>query len=146
MLTIGAFTKDETGTIEGKLCGLGIGTIPVVFERNANKKDNQPDFYLIADPYGDSAYPIGKAWEPSQGKEHRYVKIESPFLTTPVIKASLFANKNNDGQLYLIWYSPDDKQLKADTKPEVEQPKSEAARATKPQTRRMFGKAPATAP
>jgi uncharacterized protein (DUF736 family) len=108
MLTIGAFGKNNKNALEGRLCGLGIGTLPILFNPNAGKKDNQPDYTLIANPGSEDAYPIGKAWEPREGREHYYVKIESPFLTTPVIKASLFPIKNQPGQFTLVWYSPDD--------------------------------------
>jgi uncharacterized protein (DUF736 family) len=59
MLTIGAFERNIDEAIEGTLCGLGIGTIPVLFVKNAGAKDNQPDHYLIADPHSNNFYPIG---------------------------------------------------------------------------------------
>jgi uncharacterized protein (DUF736 family) len=142
-LSIGAFERNTKGQFEGILQGLGIGSIPVLFEKNTNKTGNQPDYYLFAHPHDENYYRIGSAWEPKPNKQHHYVRIESPWLPTPLVEASLSPDKNITGQFNLFWYAASDKTPKADATAQAEQAELSSATATQAQPtqkRSLFAK------
>ena len=106
---IGSFTQDENGNLEGKIHGLGLGVIPVMFER-METKDGKEYFRGIANPKTDP-YEIGAAF-PREGKNNAFyysVSMDSLLFPTPV-NAALFSDKNNRDIFNLVWNRPDSEQ------------------------------------
>ena len=105
MVTIGRFRKDGNGRIlDGRLFGLGLNVegIPVLFYRDTRKKENNDsDYQLYVTPIGENGYLIGNAWDPAPGCQHYDVKLESPWIPTPVIEAFLLPDKGDAGILNL---------------------------------------------
>jgi len=99
---IGKFIQDQYGVLHGKICGLGIGVMPVIFQPQPDKKEGQPDFKLIADPMLE-AFEIGAAWQKQKdGMTYYSVSIESPALMAPLYTA-LFQDRDNSSLFNLVF-------------------------------------------
>jgi len=100
-MKIGTFALDSNGVLHGRIYGLGLGAVSVVFDPQISK-DNKEYFRLIADPARE-AYEIGVAFpKEKNGAPYHSVSIESPVLAVP-INAALFPDKENTGTYNLVW-------------------------------------------
>jgi uncharacterized protein (DUF736 family) len=104
-MKIGTFQMDQSGTILGRIHGLGLGSVPVSFDPEIGR-DNRKYFRLTAEP-GNSPYEIGKAFQKEKGGMTYYsVNIEAPFLSTS-IHAALFPDRAKAGAYNLVWNKPE---------------------------------------
>jgi len=127
VMKLGTFQTDQYGTLNGKLCALGVGVIPVAFEPETSK-DGKPYFRVMADPYGEG-YEIGAAFEKQKdGMTYYSVSLESPAFKAP-INAALFPDRSREGIFNLVW-----------DRPEQQKPQMQAkAEAGQTQARRQMG-------
>ena len=93
-MKIGSFMHDRQGILHGKIYGLGLGSLSVLFEPHIGK-DGKTSFYsLIADPVLD-AYEIGRAWEKEKnGMIYYSILLDSPLFAAP-LHAVLFPDLKN---------------------------------------------------
>jgi len=111
-MKIGTFALDNDGVLRGRIYGLGLGAVHVVFDPQTSK-DNREYFRLIADPAKD-AYEIGVAFpKEKSGMNYHSVSIESPVLAAPV-NAALFPDKEHPETFNLVWNRPEQQGLKAE--------------------------------
>lgn len=111
-MRIGLVTLDKKGGMRGKIFGLGLGMIVVVFEPTVSNNNNDY-FKLVADP-DKEPYEIGAAFpKEKNGLLYHSVMIESPVLPAP-INAALFQNKDMPGTYDLVWNRPELQGLKAE--------------------------------
>lgn len=111
-MKIGTFAVDNQGVLQGRIYGLGLGAVHVVFDPQTSK-DNKEYFRLIADP-AKEAYEIGVAFPKEKGEMvYHSVSIESPVLAAP-INAALFPDKDHEGSYNLVWNRPEPQGLKAE--------------------------------
>jgi len=111
-MRLGTFTLDSFGEMHGKICGLGLGVTPVVFQQQTSR-DGNLYFKAIADPVGE-AFDIGAAFEREKdGKKYYAVYLESPAFAAPV-NAVLLPDREYTGTYNLIWDRP------VDTNPKLE--------------------------
>jgi uncharacterized protein (DUF736 family) len=100
-MKIGTFLQDQEGNIHGKIYGLGLSPVSVLFDPQTSK-DRKPYYKLIADPVG-SAYEIGAAFEKTKdGMIYHSVSLDSPVFAAP-INVALFPDKDRDGIFNLIF-------------------------------------------
>jgi uncharacterized protein (DUF736 family) len=105
-IRLGTFTQDRNGNLDGKIFGLGLGVVPVVFEP-MEAKDHSKYLRGIANPTTD-AYEIGAAF-PREDKNHSAyysVSLDSALFPAPV-NAALFPDRNNPKVFNLVWSRPD---------------------------------------
>jgi len=100
-IRLGRFMQDETGTLYGKIGGLGLGSTNVVSEL-AISHEGKPYLKLIADPTA-ASFEIGAAFpKEHDGRKYYSVNLESPVLLAP-INAALFPDKTEYNTYNLVW-------------------------------------------
>jgi uncharacterized protein (DUF736 family) len=100
-MKIGSFMKDPKNIIHGKIHGLGVGAIPVMFEPQTSR-DGKSYFRIIAEPVRD-AYEVGVAFpKEKDGMDYHSVSLDSPLFPNP-IHAALFPDKETEGCFNLVW-------------------------------------------
>ena len=105
-MKLGKFTRDSIGDMHGRIFGLGLPAIPVLFEPQTSKKNGAPYFRIIANPVSE-AYEIGAAFERQKdGVTYYTVSLDSPaFVDT--VNAVLFPDREMPGQFNLFWERPE---------------------------------------
>ncbi|MFY9288464.1 MAG: DUF736 family protein [Alphaproteobacteria bacterium] len=120
-IKLGRFMIDNTGTLHGRINGLGIGSVNVISEavKSASGKEY---IKLIADPMGE-AYEVGAAFlKEKDGLVYYSVSLESPVFLTP-LSAALFPDKDEENILNLVWSRAESKGLSADAAAEAQNPR-----------------------
>jgi len=104
---MGSFVEGQEGRIQGKIFGLGLGMIPVVFEPKETKEGGKTYLRAVA-LHQNEQYEIGAAFpkEDKNGETYHSVTFDSPALPMP-INAALFADKNNSKAFNLVWTRPE---------------------------------------
>ena len=129
-MKIGSFLQDSDGTLTGRITGLGIGSIPVIFQEEVSRK-GEPFFKIIADPVGE-AYEIGAAFPKQKGGMNFHsVALDSPVFAAP-LNAALFYEAAT-GNYNLVWDRPEPQGPKPNLEATSQQAKTGNHRAPSPQ-------------
>ncbi|MEJ0062761.1 MAG: DUF736 domain-containing protein [Alphaproteobacteria bacterium] len=130
-IKIGSFGEDGDGFLHGRIYGLGLGVVPVLFEPQTSK-GGKSYYRLVADP-DQNPHEIGAAFpRDKDGMTYYSVSIDSPALPAP-INAALFKDREN-GAYNLVWSrQEEEKDLKAEATVNVNvQPQQQVTQGRKP--------------
>lgn len=101
-MNLSKFTKNDDGVFEGKIQGLGLGSVYVQSQIATSKKDTIYYRLVATDANGDK-YEVGSMWpREKDGLKYLSVSLDSPFFAQP-INAALFPDKDEPNAYRLIW-------------------------------------------
>ena len=101
-MDLSKFSKDKDGIFEGKVQGLGLGSVQV-HSVMATSKENKTYYRLIANDVSGDQYEVGSMWPKiKDGLEYFSVSLDSPFFPEP-INAALFPDKNEPNAYRFVW-------------------------------------------
>ncbi len=104
-LILGKFMQDGSGTLHGKIGGLGLVPTSVVSE-SATSQGGKSYLKLFGDPLG-SCFEIGAAFpKEKDGVTYYSVNLESPIFPAP-INGILYPDKHETNTLNLLWSRPE---------------------------------------
>jgi uncharacterized protein (DUF736 family) len=101
MITIGTFTKTETGftgTIKTLSLHVKVKIVPAT-----NKGERQPDYRIFA-----GSVELGACWKKvsdTSGRDYLSVSLDDPSFPAPLY-AMLFESEDGDGTANLVWSRP----------------------------------------
>jgi uncharacterized protein (DUF736 family) len=99
-MKIGTFMQNDAGLLLGRIYGLGLGTVAVIFEPQTSR-DGVAYFRLVADPTNE-VYEIGAAFPKTKdGQAYFSVVLDTPLFPAPV-NAALFPDQDT-GIFNLVW-------------------------------------------
>lgn len=111
-MKIGTFMQNDAGLLLGRIYGLGLGTVAVIFEPQTSR-DGAAYFRLVADPTNE-VYEIGAAFPKTKdGQAYFSVLLDSPLFLAPV-NAALFPDQDT-GIFNLVWNRSEPQGVKTTT-------------------------------